>query len=58
MKAVKIRKRALVEITDQEMTNIYCALIVYTAQLSNPLLKEASQKQLDECAVIMREFGM
>ena len=57
MHVQKIRKKVLVEVSDNEVTNIYCALILYTSQLSNPTLKESSQKLLDETAVLMREMG-
>ena len=58
MKTVKIRSKLLVEMDDIEITNLYCALIVYTNQLTNPILKEKSQKQLDDVALIMRELGL
>ena len=53
----KIRQKVLVEFDDNEVTNLYCALIFYTSQLSNPVLKANSQKLLDETQILMREMG-
>ena len=57
MHVQKIRQKVLVEFDDNEVTNLYCALIVYTSQLSNPILKANSQKLLDEPQILMREMG-
>lgn len=57
MHVQKIRQKVLVELDDNEVTNLYCALIVYTLQLSNPILKANSQKLLDETQILMREMG-
>ena len=54
---LKIRKEAEVKMNDNEITNLYCALIYYTTNLKNPVLKQNSQKLLDEFAVLMKELG-
>lgn len=57
MHVLKIRKNAELQLSDTEVTNIYCALIVYNGIVGGKHLKENNQKLLDEMTVLMREMG-